>query len=94
MTYQEMINEVAKKTGLSLADAKRAVVAVREVAVDAAASDPAGVAYAGFGVFKVAEVPARVGRNPHTGEQIDIPARRKLTFKPSASVKRVLNGDN
>ena len=46
----------------------------------------------GFGNFLVRDKSARVGRNPQTGEQITIAARRVLTFKPSQVLKNMLNG--
>src|SRR5215470_13187399 len=46
----------------------------------------------GFGNFVVRDKNARVGRNPQTGEEITISARRVLTFKPSQVLKNVLNG--
>lgn len=48
----------------------------------------------GFGNFIVREKKARIGRNPQTGEEITISARRVLTFKPSQVLKDVLNGQN
>jgi len=47
----------------------------------------------GFGNFEVRDKRSRVGRNPQTGEVIEISARRVLTFKPSQVLKNVLNGD-
>jgi integration host factor subunit alpha len=47
----------------------------------------------GFGNFVVREKKARIGRNPQTGEEITISARRVLTFKPSAVLKSALNGE-
>ena len=46
----------------------------------------------GFGNFIVREKKARIGRNPQTGEEITISARRVLTFKPSQVLKDALNG--
>ena len=46
----------------------------------------------GFGNFIVREKKARIGRNPQTGEEITISARRVLTFKPSQVLKNILNG--
>src|SRR5688572_32352659 len=46
----------------------------------------------GFGNFVVREKKARIGRNPQTGEEITISARRVLTFKPSQVLKNALNG--
>ena len=45
----------------------------------------------GFGNFEVRDKRARVGRNPQTGEVIEISARRLLTFKPSQVLKNALN---
>ena len=45
----------------------------------------------GFGNFVVREKKARIGRNPQTGEEIEISARRVLTFKPSQVLKNILN---
>ena len=45
----------------------------------------------GFGNFIVREKKARIGRNPQTGEEITISARRVLTFKPSQVLKNILN---
>ena len=49
------------------------------------------VSLPGFGTFKVKSMPARKGRNPNTGEAIDIPARRKITFTPAKALKEKLN---
>ena len=48
----------------------------------------------GFGNFIVREKKARIGRNPQTGEEITISARRVLTFKPSQVLKDVLNAQS
>ena len=48
------------------------------------------VTLAGLGQFKVKDVPARKGRNPSTGEAIDIAASRKLTFTPAKLLKDAL----
>lgn len=45
----------------------------------------------GFGTFSVTEQAARVGRNPKTGEKIDVPAKRKLHFKTSPAIIEKLN---
>jgi integration host factor subunit alpha len=47
----------------------------------------------GFGNFIVREKKSRVGRNPQTGEEIEISARRVLTFRPSQVLKNALNGE-
>jgi integration host factor subunit alpha len=50
------------------------------------------VKISGFGNFAVRQKRARVGRNPQTGQEITIPPRRVLTFKPSQVLKSSLNG--
>ncbi len=45
------------------------------------------VRVAGLGVFQVRDRPARTGRNPATGEQIEIPASRKIAFRPAKELK-------
>ena len=47
----------------------------------------------GIGTFKVVERAARTGRNPRTGEQISIPARRQVKFVPGKSLSEALKGD-
>ena len=44
----------------------------------------------GIGRLRVKKAPARVGRNPRTGEQIDIPAARRVAFAPSTTLKRTM----
>lgn len=46
----------------------------------------------GLGVLTVVDTAARVGRNPATGEPIDIPAGKKVKFKASAALKAAING--
>ncbi|MDD4294367.1 MAG: integration host factor subunit beta [Candidatus Omnitrophica bacterium] len=49
------------------------------------------VAIAGFGAFKVKKVKAKTARNPKTGEAIKVPAKNKVTWKPSKEVKELVN---
>ena len=48
------------------------------------------VAISGFGTFKVKRTKARIGRNPKTGEQIQIPAKKKIKFRASKDLKTIL----
>ncbi len=45
----------------------------------------------GIGALKISERPARKGRNPRTGEEISIPAKRNVVFRPTASLKGKIN---
>lgn len=90
MTKQELAQKVATDTGLSGTDAKNAV----DAAFDAIASELAGggeVAVAGFGKFAVSKRSAREGRNPATGETIQIAASNAAKFSAAAGLKKQLN---
>lgn len=90
MNKRELAEAVARTTGLAKADAEAAVDAVTE-AVAAALSAGDKVAIAGFGTFEVRERAARSGRNPQTGEAMEIAASKGAAFKPAAALKQALN---
>ena len=87
----DLIDHVASEAGLETAAAKKAVDAVFAGIVDAATKGEE-INFPGFGKFKVKDSPARQGRNPGTGETIDIAASRKLGFSPAKQVKDALAG--
>lgn len=86
MNKTELINAVAEKTELSKKDATGAVDAVFEV-ITGSLQDGEKVQLIGFGNFEVRERAARKGRNPQTGEEIDIPASNVPAFKPGKALK-------
>jgi DNA-binding protein HU-beta len=91
MTKQELAQKVASDAGLSASDAKSAV----DATFDAIAAELAGgseVAVAGFGKFSVSERSAREGRNPATGETIQIAASKAAKFSAASALKKQLNG--
>jgi DNA-binding protein HU-beta len=90
MTKHELAKQVAADAGLTGEQAKSAV----DAALDAIAGElVAGrdVAIAGFGKFTVSERAAREGRNPATGETIQIAASRAAKFSAAAGLKQQLN---
>ncbi len=91
MNTSEFIDHVATQAGLEKAQARKAVDAMVS-AITSAAKGGDSVALSGFGQFKVKDTPARQGRNPATGQTIEIAAARKLTFAPAKAVKDLLNG--
>jgi DNA-binding protein HU-beta len=91
ITKTDLTALVAEQTELSSADAKRAVEAVFDiVSARVAAGDE--VAVAGFGKFTVAERSARQGRNPQTGETIDIAASKAPKFSAASAFKSAVKG--
>jgi len=82
----ELIAKVAETTGMSKKDATQAVEAVFD-AISQALQNGEKVQLVGFGNFEVRERNARKGRNPQTGEEIDIPASKVPAFKPGKALK-------
>ena len=85
MTKTDLTNEIAAKAGLTKAQAKAALDATLESISQALVNDDK-VQLIGFGTFAVLEKPARKGRNPRTKEEIEIPARKVVKFKPGAGL--------
>ena len=86
MNKTELIALTAERTGMTKKDTERVINAALD-AVSAAMADGDKVQLSGFGVFDVKAREARVGRNPHTREAIDIPATRVPVFKPSKALR-------
>ena len=89
MNKTEFINAVAEKSGLSKADAKKAVDAFVET-VSSELKEGGKVALLGFGSFSVAEKSARKGVNPKTKQPIEIPARKSVKFKAGAELTEII----
>lgn len=91
MNNSALAEAIAAEHGLNKTDARKYVDAVFSAIADAAANGNE-VSLNGFGKFKVKDTPAREGRNPSTGETIQIAASKKLAFTPAKAVKDQLNG--
>lgn len=90
MNKAELIDAVAEGAELSKSSAARAVEALVE-AITGALSKDESVTLVGFGTFTVRSRAAREGRNPRTGETIEIKASRTPGFKPGKALKDALN---
>ncbi|HZG60279.1 MAG TPA: HU family DNA-binding protein [Anoxybacillus sp.] len=86
MNKTDLINSVAEASGLSKKDATKAVDAVFE-SITEALKNGDKVQLIGFGNFEVRERAARKGRNPQTGEEMEIPASKVPAFKPGKALK-------
>lgn len=91
MKTADLIDHVAQEAGIEKRAAKKAVEAALARIV-AAAKEGDEISLPGFGKFKVKDSAARQGRNPATGETIEIAASRKLGFVPAKQVKDALAG--
>ena len=86
MTKTELIAVTAENTGMTKKDAERAVNAALD-AITAELVAGNRVQLAGFGIFETKTRQARTGRNPKTKETIEIPASTSVAFKPSKTLK-------
>ena len=90
MNKAELIDKVAVAAELNKTSAARAVEAVLD-GVAAALKNGEQVTLSGFGTFSVTARAARTGRNPRTGEAIDIPASKNPKFKAGKGLKDAVN---
>lgn len=91
MNTADIAGVVAAEQGIDKAAAKRVIDATL-AAITAAAKKGEEVSLPGFGKFKVANRPAREGRNPATGATLTIAASKKVSFTPAKALKDALNG--
>ncbi|NQY68416.1 MAG: HU family DNA-binding protein [Flavobacteriales bacterium] len=85
MNKAELTEAIASAANLSKADAKRALEAVI-TSTTSSLSKGERVSLVGFGSFSVSQRAARKGRNPQTGKEIDIPAKKVVKFKAGAEL--------
>lgn len=90
MNKSELVDAVAKTSGLSKTDSKKAIETLMEEVTKALKKGEA-IQLIGFGTFKVSQRKARQGRNPRTGETIKIPASIVPTFSAGAALKDAVN---
>ena len=90
MNKLELIAAVSEEAGLAKTEATKAVDAVFSV-VSKALKAKQEVRLTGFGSFVVSDRKATTGRNPRTGEEIEIPASASVRFKPGKVLKDAVN---
>ncbi len=90
MNKSELIDAVSNRAGLAKADATRAVDAVFDT-IGSALKGGDSVALVGFGAFGVKARAARTGRNPRTGEPLNIAASKMPVFKAGKALKDAVN---
>lgn len=90
MTKTELVKKIHAKSGLATkTKAEAALDALIVILADAMKAGDT-VTFTGFGSFKVVERKARKGRNPRTGQEIQIPASKAVKFTPSKTLKETL----
>lgn len=89
MNKAELIDSMAKKSGLTKTDAEKALNAFQESVISAVKKDDT-VTLVGFGSYTLKKKPAREGRNPRSGETIKIAAKKAMQFKTSPALNKTL----
>ena len=90
MTKAELVEEVSEKTGLPKKQAEIVVNTVFESIVETLKTGEK-IELRGFGSFRIRQRDSRMGRNPKTGERVDVPAKRIPYFKPGKELRELLN---
>ena len=86
MNKNELIEELSDKTGFTKSDTQKFLNAYID-SVSKALKKGKEVQLVGFGTFKVTKRKARVGRNPQTGKELKIPAKKVPAFRPGKALK-------
>lgn len=89
MNKQELIAAIAEESGLTKVDAKKALDGFIEATTKSLKKGDR-VALVGFGSFSVSKRAARKGRNPQTGKEIKIAAKKVVKFKPGAELSKTV----
>lgn len=90
MTKNELIRTVSDNTGMTQKVAEEAISAALDVIANELVCGST-VQILGFGTFEVKERAARTGRNPHTGETMEIPATKVVYFKAGKALRERIN---
>jgi len=91
MGKKDFVERAAKEAGISKASAEKAFNSIFD-GIKSALKKGEKVTFVGFGSFSVSQREARKGRNPQTGKDIKIPARKVPKFAAGASLKEAVNG--
>lgn len=89
MNKKDIIKKVAENTGMTQKDVTVIVDTFVDTVMDSIKDGK--VSISGFGTFEVVERAARMGRNPQTGNEIEIPASKAPKFKPAKAFKELVN---
>lgn len=86
MTKKEIVLKIADQTSIKQIDVKKAVQMALDIVIDSLSRGET-VELRNFGIFKVKSRKGRLGRNPKTGERVEIPSKKVVTFKPGLVMK-------
>ena len=90
MTKRELVIRVANKLGMTQSDVSKVIEGTFET-ISQALADGKRWELRDFGVFEVKTRASRIGRNPRTGDQVPVPERRVVTFRPGKKMKEIVS---
>lgn len=90
MNKKELVQEISKRTGLSVSNSEKALTGLTRV-IQEELIKGGKIQIVGFGTYEVREHSQRTGRNPRTGETQIVPAKKVPAFKPGKSLKNLVN---
>ena len=93
MTKADLIEAIYERVGFSKKDSSKVVEMMFDIMKETLEKGEK-IKISGFGNFLVRQKRSRVGRNPQTGDEIEITARRVLTFKPSHVLRSAMNTES
>jgi len=92
MTKADLVEKVSKEAEMTKKDAEQLVEIIFD-SITQSLNSGEKIELRGFGSFRVRERNSRKGRNPKTGEAVDIPAKRVAYFKPGKELKELINNE-
>lgn len=91
MTKRELVISVANKLGMTQSDVARIVEGTFDT-ISRSLAEGCRWELRDFGVFEIKVRASRIGRNPRTGDQVPVPERRVVTFRPGKKMKELVSG--
>lgn len=92
MNRSELVDAIAKTTDLKKVEVETVVDKLFET-ITTALKNKEEVRILGFGAFSTVQTKATVGRNPRTGEKIDVPSKNKIKFRPGKQASEAVEGN-
>ncbi len=89
MNKKELAKEMSRRHSMTTVEAKKVIDLLQEITEEALERGEE-VRVAGFGIFRVINRKPRTAHNPVTGEAVEVPERKGITFKPSSDLKRMI----
>lgn len=91
MTKRELVIRVANKLGMTQSDVSRIIEGTFDM-ISQSLAEGCRWELRDFGVFEIKTRASRIGRNPRTGDQVPVPERRVVTFRPGKKMKELVSG--